>query len=55
MTKEGLADLLVDHNYALLELLVVTCGIHNTQLQLSIPTLKLLGPDELGNRNVMML
>jgi hypothetical protein len=55
MTKEGLADLLVENNYALLVLLVVTYGIHNTQLQLSVPTVQLLGPGELGKRNVMQL
>jgi hypothetical protein len=55
MTKEGLADLLVENNYALFALLVVICGLHNTQLQLSVSTLQLLGPGELSKRNVMQL
>jgi hypothetical protein len=34
---------------------VGTCGVHNTQLQLSNPVLQLLGAGELGEKNLMQL
>jgi hypothetical protein len=55
MTREQLATLLFQNGYAVEAVLVITCGKHNTQLQLSVPTLELLGSGKLGKRNVMQL
>jgi hypothetical protein len=55
MTKEGLGDRLKEKNVTTPDLLVGTCGIHNTQLQLSNPVLQLLGAGELGKKNLMQL
>jgi hypothetical protein len=54
-TRDGLAKGLMEKGLANDDLMVITCSIHNTQLQLSVPTLKLLGPGELGKKNVMQL
>jgi hypothetical protein len=55
MTREGLGDRLKEKNLATPDMLVGTCGAHNTQLQLSNPVLQFLGAGELGKKNLMQL
>jgi hypothetical protein len=55
MTKEGFGNLLIENKLATPDMIVGTCGIHNTQLQLSNPVLQLLGAGELGKWNLMQL